>query len=130
MATLVKLVRVALLAPVLLIFAFAHARSRKDGVTVHYRRLVPAFLWGFFALFVLNSLGWLPALQFQNGYSLASATVLAEAGGMLLTLSMAAMGLEMNLRVMASVGGKALVAGTVAAVAACAVSWALIRALL
>ncbi|HLX42389.1 MAG TPA: putative sulfate exporter family transporter [Bryobacteraceae bacterium] len=130
MATLVKLVRVALLAPMLLILAFAHARSRKDGVTVHYKRLVPAFLWGFFALFVLNSLGWLPVLQFKNGYSLASDTVLAEAGNILLTLSMAAMGLEMNLHVMARVGGKAVVVGTVAAIVACAVSWALIRTLL
>jgi uncharacterized integral membrane protein (TIGR00698 family) len=130
MSTLVKLVRVALLAPMLLIFAFAHARSRKDGVTVHYKRLVPAFLWGFFALFALNSLGWLPVLQFKNGYSLGSDTVLAEAGNILLTLSMAAMGLEMNLHVMARVGGKAVVVGTVATIAACVVSWALIRALL
>jgi uncharacterized integral membrane protein (TIGR00698 family) len=130
MATLVKLVRVALLAPLLLGLAFAYARSRKDGVTVHYGRLVPTFLWGFFALFVLNSLGLLPVLQFQNGYSLASASVLAEGGNILLALAMAAMGLEVNLRMMARVGGAAMVVGTVATVAACVVSWALIRTLL
>jgi len=130
MATLVKLVRVALLAPLLLALAFAYARSRKDGVTVHYGRLVPTFLWGFFALFALNSLGLLPVLQFQNGYSLASASVLAEGGNILLALAMAAMGLEVNLRMMARVGGAAMVVGTVATLAACVVSWALIRAML
>jgi uncharacterized membrane protein YadS len=51
LATLVKLVRVALLAPLLLILAFAYAGSRKDRVKVHYSRLIPPFLWGFLALF-------------------------------------------------------------------------------
>jgi uncharacterized integral membrane protein (TIGR00698 family) len=130
LATLVKLVRVALLAPLLVVLAFAYARSRKDRITVHYGRLVPPFLWGFFALFLLNSFGLLPALQFQNGYRVASADVLAEAGNLLLTLSMAAMGLEVNLKLFVKVGGAALAAGAAASVVACATSWALIRALL
>src|SRR5258706_5930120 len=130
LATLVKLVRVALLAPMLLVLPLVHARSRKGGVTVHYARLVPPFLWGFFGLFLLNSLGWLPVLQFQSGYSVGLASVLAEAGNILLTLSMAAMGLEVNLKLLARVGGASLVAGAAASLAACAVTWALIRALL
>jgi uncharacterized integral membrane protein (TIGR00698 family) len=130
LATLVKLVRVALLAPLLVVLAFGYARSRKDRITVHYGRLVPPFLWGFFALFLLNSFGLLPSLQFQNGYKIASADVLAEAGNILLTLSMAAMGLEVNLRLFVKVGGAALAAGAAASIVACATSWALIRALL
>jgi uncharacterized integral membrane protein (TIGR00698 family) len=130
MATLVKLVRVALLAPLLLALAFAYARNRKDGVTVHYARLVPPFLWGFFGLFLLNSLGLLPVLQFQHGYSSNLADVLAGAGEILLALSMAAMGLEVNLRVFAKVGGSALAVGAAASTCACLVSWALIRIML
>jgi uncharacterized integral membrane protein (TIGR00698 family) len=130
LATLVKLVRVALLAPMLLLLAVVHARSRKDGVTVHYSRLVPPFLWGFFGLFLLNSLGWLPVLQFQNGYSVGLSTVLTEAGNLLLAVSMAALGLEVNLKLLVKVGGAALVAGALASVAACAASWLLIRGLL
>jgi uncharacterized integral membrane protein (TIGR00698 family) len=130
LATLVKLVRVALLAPLLVVLAFAYARSRKDRITVHYGRLVPPFLWGFFALFLLNSFGLLPALQFQNGYKVGSADVLAELGNILLTLSMAAMGLEVNLRMFVKVGGAALAAAAAASVVACIASWALIRALL
>jgi len=130
LATLVKLVRVALLAPLLLILAFSYAGSRKDRVKVHFSRLIPPFLWGFLALFALNSLGFLPALQFQNGYSFASATALTEASNLLLTLSMAALGLEVNIRVLAKAGGAAMAAGALTCVAACAVSYLLIRALL
>ena len=66
LATLVKLVRVALLAPLLVVLAFAYARSRKDRITVHYGRLVPPFLWGFFALFLLNSFGVLPVVAISK----------------------------------------------------------------
>jgi uncharacterized integral membrane protein (TIGR00698 family) len=130
LATLVKLVRVALLAPLLLILAFSYARSRKDRLKVHYSRLIPPFLWGFLALFALNSLGFLPVLQFQNGYSVGSAAFLTEAGNLLLTLSMAALGLEVNVRVLAKAGGAAMVAGALTCIATCAASYLLIRALL
>jgi uncharacterized integral membrane protein (TIGR00698 family) len=133
-ATLVKLVRVALLAPLLLVLAFGYARSRKGnekgGVTVHYARLVPPFLWGFFGLFLLNSLRLLPVLQFSSGYSVNLAEVLAEAGNISLALSMAAMGLEINLKMFVKVGGAAVAVGAAACVTACIVSWVLIRALL
>jgi uncharacterized integral membrane protein (TIGR00698 family) len=133
-ATLVKLVRVALLAPLLLVLAFGYARSRKGkdkaGVTVHYGRLVPPFLWGFFGLFVLNSLRLLPVMQFQSGYSVNLADVLAEAGNISLALSMAAMGLELNLKTFVKVGGAAVAVGVAACATACVVSWAMIRALL
>jgi uncharacterized integral membrane protein (TIGR00698 family) len=129
-ATLVKLVRVALLAPLLLVLAFGYARSRKDRVTVHYARLVPPFLWGFFALFLLNSLKLLPVLQFSSGYSVNLADVLAEAGNISLALSMAAMGLEINLKMFVKVGGAAVAVGAAACVTACVVSWVMIRGLL
>lgn len=130
LATLVKLVRVALLAPLLLILAFSHARSQRGRFKVHYSRLIPPFLWGFLALFALNSLGFLPVLQFQNGYSVASAGALTEMGNLLLTLSMAALGLEVNVRALAKAGGAAMAAGALCCVAACAASYLLIRALL
>jgi len=130
LATLVKLVRVALLAPLLLVLAFWHARARKDVVKVHYSRLIPPFLWGFLGLFALNSLGLLPVLQFQSGYSVASAAFLTEASNLLLTLSMAALGLEVNVRVLAKAGGAAMAAGALTCVATCAASYLLIRTLL
>lgn len=53
-ATLTKLLRVALLAPLLLLLG-ALLNDRKSGKADH-----PWFLLGFVALFALNSLGWLP----------------------------------------------------------------------
>lgn len=133
-ATLVKLVRVAMLAPLLIILAFAYRRSRKGkdkaGVTVHYARLVPPFLWGFFGLFLLNSLRWLPALQFASGYSVNLADLLGETGNLTLALSMAAMGLEIDLKMFVKVGGSAVAVGALACLASCIASWAMIRALL
>lgn len=130
LATLVKLVRVAMLAPLLLILAFSYAGTRKDRLKVHYSRLIPPFLWGFLILFALNSLGFLPSLHFENGYSVASASMLAETGNILLTLSMAALGLEVNVRVLAKAGGAAMAAGTLTCIATCAASYLLIKTLL
>lgn len=130
LATLVKLVRVALLAPLLLILAFSNAGSKSDRVKVHYARLIPPFLWGFLALFALNSLGFLPSLQFQNGFNVSSSSALTEAGNLLLTLSMAALGLEVNVRVLAKAGGAAMAAGALTCIATCAASYLLIRAIL
>jgi uncharacterized integral membrane protein (TIGR00698 family) len=129
-ATLIKLVRVALLAPLLLLLAVLHARNRKDNIKVRYSRLVPPFLWGFFALFTLNSLHMLPVLTFKTGYSINLANVLTETGNITLALSMAAMGLEINLKKFVKVGGAAIGVGVATCIASCLVSWALIRALL
>ena len=134
LATLVKLVRVAMLAPLLIVLAFAYRHSRKGtekgGVTIHYARLVPPFLWGFFGLFLLNTLRWLPALQFASGYSVNLADVLTEAGNISLAVSMAAMGLEIDLKMFVKLGGTALAVGALASVASCVASWAMIRLLL
>lgn len=134
LATLVKLVRVAMLAPLLIVLAFAYRHSRKGkenaGVTIHYGRLIPPFLWGFFGLFLLNTLRWLPALQFASGYSVNLADVLAEVGNISLAVSMAAMGLEIDLKMFVKLGGTALAVGALASAASCVASWAMIRLLL
>ena len=136
-ATLVKLVRVALLAPFTFVLAIAYARrKRTGGVRVHYSRLVPAFLWGFVAAALMNTLGLIPALEFHpvwqasHSFSVSTADVLADSGSFLLTLAMAAMGLEVDVHFLARVGGRALLTGVVSSLALCAASLALIRLLL
>ncbi len=119
LATLVKLVRVAMLAPFLLVIAFAAARRGDRSKKIDYTRLVPPFLWGFLALFALNSLGWLPY-----------ASQITEFSNILLTISMAAMGLEVNLRNLIRVGGGAVLTGALTCVVLCAASWGLILLLL
>jgi uncharacterized integral membrane protein (TIGR00698 family) len=137
LATLVKLVRVAMLAPFTFVLAFVYARRKRTSeVTVRYSRLVPPFFWGFTAAALLNTLGLIPALAFRPvwaasaGFTLSMPTLLVEAGNLLLTLAMAAMGLEVDIHFLARVGGRALLAGILSCLALCAASLALIKWLL
>jgi uncharacterized integral membrane protein (TIGR00698 family) len=141
LATLVKLVRVTLLAPFMIALMLIYARQRKarGAVTVHYSRFVPPFVWGFLAVALLNTANLIPTLQFHvapwvtgqaRDFSLSSASLLSEAGNILLTLAMAAMGLEVSVRRLAKVGGPAILTGLAATLILCLVSLALIRMLL
>ena len=135
LATLVKLVRVALLAPLVFVLAAGYARHHTTKMKVHYARLIPTFIWGFLAIALLNTLGLLPVLEFRPAGSAAPlqvglADALSQASHYVLTLAMAAMGLEVNLRFLARVGRLAVLAGIVSCVAMCAASLLLIRVLL
>ena len=145
LATLVKLVRVTLLAPFMIVLMLIHARQRRKSgesqaaITVHYSRFVPPFVWGFLALALLNTASLIPTLQFHvapwvtghaHDFAISSAAVLSEVEAMVLTLAMAAMGLEVSVRRLAKVGGPAILTGLAATVVVCAVSLALIKALL
>jgi uncharacterized membrane protein YadS len=91
--------------------------------------LVPPFVYGFMALALCDTFGLFPVLQFRFGaYSMAD--LLTNLGELLLTLSMAAMGLEVNVRFLAHTGGRAVLTGALASVILCVTSWALIRMLL
>jgi uncharacterized integral membrane protein (TIGR00698 family) len=126
LATLVKLVRVTLLAPLLFIVGFWHARRSGSAVAIQYSRLIPPFVYGFLALALCNTFGLFPTLQFRFGaYPLAD--LLANLGELLLALSMAAMGLEVNVRFLAHTGGRAVLTGTAASVVLCVTSMLLIR---
>jgi uncharacterized integral membrane protein (TIGR00698 family) len=129
LATLVKLVRVTLLAPFLFVVGFLYARRQGSQVTIQYARLVPSFVYGFLALSLLNTLGLLPVLQFKFGSSGLS-EILTNLGELMLTLSMAAMGLEVNVRFLARTGARAVLTGVAASCILCLVSFALIRILL
>lgn len=129
LATLVKLVRVTMLAPFLFLLGFFHARKRGPAVAIPYSRLVPPFVYGFLALSLCNTFGLLPVLQFRFGTA-ALSDLLTNLGEMFLTLSMAAMGLEVNVRFLARTGGRAVLTGAAASVVLCAASLLLIRLLL
>lgn len=145
MATLVKLVRVAFLAPLVLILALFHAKhkasdhGRGSSLTIHYARLVPWFVWGFLAFAIINTIGLIPTLQFElseylagnaRHVSVAVGDVFQVAGKILLTIAMAAIGLEVNIRQIGGVGAKVIIAGVLSTVALGAVSLALIHFLM
>ena len=127
LATLIKLVRVAMLAPFIFWLALWHAKtSGGEKVTVHYSRLVPPFVWGFLGLAALNTAGLIPVVQFRFG-SYALLPALTFASEVLIALSMAAMGLEVNLVQFSRVGGKAALVGLLASLVLCGLSLLLIH---
>ena len=135
LATLVKLMRVALLAPFVLVLALLARKPEGEPQTVSYFSLLPPFLWGFALLAVLNTLGLLPEVTFRPlGSSVpivaATAKSLAELGNLMLILSMAAMGLEVNIRQLLRSGGPALLTGFVVSVLQCGATLLVIRLLL
>ena len=95
-ATIVKLFRVALLLPVVLVISFVLQRSVSSTTKGEERPpLLPLFLVAFAALVVVNSFGWLPATV-TNG--------LQEASRWCLVLAIAALGTRTSLGDLAQVG--------------------------
>ncbi len=141
LATLVKLVRVVCLAPMVFFLAIYHARRHAgdqgdSSISIRYARLVPWFVWGFVILSLAHTFGLLPALTFRPivpwpGMGDQTATIELSAlctllANLLLTMDMAAIGLEVNIRHLAAVGGKAVTAGLLSTLALGAASLLLI----
>ena len=106
--TLVKLVRVMMLGPVVACIALLARGLRADRPAVASRKqnifkAVPWFIVAFFALAALRSLSLIP----DNAVS-----PLQKAASFLTVLSMAALGLGVDLRVIGQVGGKVTAAVT------------------
>ena len=102
-ATLVKLLRVAMLVPVIVLtttLARRQLRQRPDddGAGTGVRPpLLPGFLLAFVVLVALNSTGWLPQPLVQTGQHLSQACLIA---------AMAAIGLKTRLQDVLTVGWK------------------------
>jgi uncharacterized integral membrane protein (TIGR00698 family) len=99
-ATIVKLMRVAMLLPVVLIITLVAARGAATHDPADKRvALLPGFLIGFVVLAALN------------GFALVAkpiAAVLTEASKWLLVISVAALGMKTSLREMMAVGTTAI----------------------
>ena len=100
-ATLVKLIRVSMLAPVVLVFSLAiRARGLADQVEGQRPPLLPGFVLGFLILAAVNSAGLIPVW-------------LADAAGALsrwaLLVAIAAVGIKTELGRMLEVGAGAMV---------------------
>ena len=131
MATMIKLGRVTMLAPVVLLSALwlsrcgGKAAGEKPSTSgFHLGKYIPWFVWGFVALALVRAFGWLPVLEFQPSGSGVMRVPLTEflpnIAKWLLALSMAAIGLQVQIRPMLGTGVRALAAGVV--------SWAVMTA--
>ena len=100
-ATLVKLIRVSMLAPVVLCFSMViRARGLADTGTDAKPPLLPSFVVGFLVLAVLNSIGLIPAMIADFAGTLSRWALL---------ISIAAVGIKTSLGKMLEVGGTAIV---------------------
>jgi len=98
-ATLVKLFRVAMLAPVVLIASIIIQRYAQVDVGGGRTPLLPGFVIGFIVLATLNSLGLIPT---------NIAGWVSQASSWMLLVAIAAVGMRTNLKQVLSVGGPAI----------------------
>ncbi len=129
--TLVKLVRVLMLGPVVVAFSLvapflSAEKSRQDkslsqkSSRLSITKVVPWFILGFLALASLRSAGLVPD---------AAVKPLTQIAGFLTVLSMAALGLGVDVRVLVQVGGRVTLAVTGSLAVLIAISLTLIRTL-
>jgi uncharacterized integral membrane protein (TIGR00698 family) len=95
--TLVKLVRVLMLGPVVLVLSVLGRRGKPACVALPLHRLVPWFIVGFLALAAARAGHVVPR---------ASLTPMADAASVLTILAMAGLGLGTDLRAVASAGAR------------------------
>ena len=100
-ATLVKLIRVTMLAPVVLVFSLAiRAMGQSRNGESKRPPLIPGFVLVFLALATINSFGVIPEIV---------ATTLGDVSRWALLVAIAAVGMKTSLRRMLDVGGQAIV---------------------
>ena len=123
--TLVKLVRVLMLGPVVLLLSILTHRAASQGATgagakkpsLTFGKMVPWFISGFLGMIVLRSFGLIPE------FVLAPLALLA---GSLTTIAMAALGLGVDVRVVARSGARVTATVTLSLVVLIAISAGLI----
>jgi len=122
LGTLVKLVRVLMLGPVVVLLSLFRSRLGVSGPAPRpgLLYLVPWFIIGFLVLATARSLGLIPNAML--GPIMLSAKLLT-------VVSMAALGLGVDVRVVGRVGGRVTIAVVVSLVVLIAISLALIRLL-
>lgn len=104
MATLVKLTRVLLLGPMVLIVAAWWRRAHRDASGLRVPRIgLPWFIVGFAVLATLRATGLL---------GVANAELAADAAHRLTLAAMAGLGLSVNLRELRAVGARAAIAAS------------------
>jgi len=121
--TLVKLIRVMMLGPVVACIAVFGRRLRGDRTPdgswqTKFFQTVPWFIVAFFVLATLRSLSLLPD---------AAIFPIRKTAGILTIMSMAALGLGVDLRVIGRVGGRVTAAVTLSLLFLIAVSLCLVR---
>ena len=121
--TVVKLVRVLMLGPVVLGLSLLTRRARRDGEAPRgrwpaFQELVPWFILGFLFFALARTLGFIPGDLVRPLRMIAA---------VLTTIAMAALGLGVDVRMVAKAGPRVAAAVTLSLVVLAVISYALIR---
>jgi uncharacterized integral membrane protein (TIGR00698 family) len=119
--TLVKLMRVLMLGPIVIVLSLLAPRLQggvRNKASVGFFRLVPWFILGFLALAALRSLDIVPVTVVGP---------LTGITGFFTVVSMAALGLGVDVRVLANIGGRVTAAVTLSLLILLAISIGLIH---
>jgi uncharacterized integral membrane protein (TIGR00698 family) len=142
-ATIVKLARVCLLAPVVFVIGLVYARQKlkRTGVSEHkninYAHLFPMFVLGFLAMALLNTAGLLPkvtahitnaSVLHAGDREINTANFLEQISKICIVISMAGVGLETKFASMRQTGMKPFIASLVAVLVVAVMVLALIKA--
>jgi uncharacterized integral membrane protein (TIGR00698 family) len=140
-ATIVKLARVCLLAPVVFLIGLGYARQKAGsgtpgtGKRLNYLHLIPTFVVGFLAMALLKTLGLLPELTFHvtpvlfraSDHHFSLAELAEQVSKICITISMAAVGLETRFASMKQTGLRPFVASLAAVIVVAGLILALIK---
>jgi uncharacterized integral membrane protein (TIGR00698 family) len=119
--TLVKLVRVLMLGPVVILLSILAGRASPDAKPgLSLNRLVPWFIVGFLGLAMLRSLSLIPDVVLK---------AVLPAATLLTVISMAALGLGVDLKILGRVGARVTLAVTLSLLVLMGISLGLIRLL-
>ncbi len=119
--TYVKLVRVLMLGPVVLVLSLLARRAAgTDAPRAGIGQLVPWFIVGFVAMLLARSFGWLPQPLLRP---------FAQASNWLTVVSMAALGLGVDVRSVARAGPRVTAVVTLSLLALGILAWGLLQLL-
>ncbi len=103
-AAIVKMARILLMLPLLIVFYFLGRKSSQSSKSTKTKVAFPYFILFFAGTVIVSQLNWL---------SPSTTTSLANAGDILLCVSMAAIGLKIRIKEMIQISGKASLHGTI-----------------
>lgn len=120
--TLIKLLRVLMLGPVIFTLGILEGKAaRRAGHKTSNRNLVPWFIIGFTLVVILRSLGLIPL-------DLVNILLMISSG--LTVVAMAGLGLSVDIRTVASAGGRVILASSISLVLLITLSYFVVMAAL
>lgn len=140
-ATVVKLTRNTLMAPLIVLFGIAYRKGQQNRVSeksigasrFSWSKLIPGFVLGFLLMSLLRSagiaLGWLPQNVAQPGQLVFAANILKtldDIAKLAILMALAGVGLNTNLASIKKIGFKPLIVGLCVAILLATASLSLI----